>query len=81
MGCNESGNNLRARSAIDTAPAVCELDGPIMLGPITSKILIKFMRSLLKLSVETVGNAISMSIIWDNIGISKGDGELYKKVE
>ena len=30
-----------ARSAIDTAPAVCELEGPIMLGPITSNTLIK----------------------------------------
>ena len=37
-----SGNILRAINAMDTAPAVCELEGPIIFGPITSKILKKF---------------------------------------
>ena len=43
---------LRARSAIEQAPAVWELEGPIIFGPSTSKTLIKAMRgSFLKISV------------------------------
>ena len=34
---------LCARKAITQAPAVCELDGPIMLGPMTSKTLMNDM--------------------------------------
>lgn len=30
---------MRAINAMDTAPAVCELEGPIIFGPITSKYL------------------------------------------
>ena len=33
----------RARSAMEQAPAVCELDGPTISGPSTSNVLIKAM--------------------------------------
>ena len=42
---------FRARSAIAAAPAVWELDGPIIFGPSTSNILIKDMLFLLLYAV------------------------------